>query len=365
MPASRLRRQIAWQAAQLMYRREESEYYRAKMKAARALGQGWIKPSDLPSNAEIRDEIQLLARMIEGQSRTDNLRQMRIDALRMMGWLDRHHPRLIGSVLTGHIRSGSDIDLQLYTDSLQAVISDLDYHGLQHELILKPVRKDGVSRTYRHVLVQDTFRYELTVYSLAERNEVQKSSITGKAIERATAPELRQFLASEYPDLDLAGELARSAEKPDRFQVYESLLLPLEDVRQDLRWHPEGDALYHSLQAYDRACDAVPYDEELLLAALLHDIGKAIDPAEHVAAGLAALDGFITTRTAWLIEHHMLTHQLRDQTIGARARKRLEQNEWFDDLVLLGDCDRAGRVPGIETTDLDAALDYIRDLSRM
>ena len=40
----------------------------------------------------------------------------------------------------------------------------------------------------------------------------------------------------------------------------------------------------------DHARDAIPYDEEFLLAALLHDIGNAIDPQEHVAAGLDAID---------------------------------------------------------------------------
>lgn len=365
MQPSKLRRQIAWQAAQLMYRREESEYYRAKLKAARSLGQGWVKPADLPSNAEIRDEIQLLARMIEGQARTDNLRQMRIDALRMMQWLDRFHPRLIGSVLTGHVRSGSDIDLHLFTDSLQAVLSDLGFQGLRHELVLKPVRKQGVTRTYRHIIVHDTFRFELTVYPLAERNEVSKSSITGKPIERASIAELRQLLAAEYPGIDLDAELARSADRPDRFQVFLSLLLPLENVRQDPRWHPEGDVLFHSLQVFDLACNAAPWDEELLLAALLHDVGKGIDPENHVAAGLEALSGLITERTAWLIEHHMLAHQLHDRTIGARARRRLELHEWHDDLVLLGECDREGRVPGAATSELEEALDHIRNLEQM
>ena len=51
--------------------------------------------------------------------------------------------------------------------------------------------------------------------------------------------------------------------------------------------------------------DVQPYDEEFLLAALLHDVGKAIDPHDHVAAGMDAFRGSITERTMWLIEHHM------------------------------------------------------------
>ena len=114
---------------------------------------------------------------------------------------------------------------------------------------------------------------------------------------------------------------------------------------------------------YDLACDQLPYDEEFLLAALLHDVGKGIDPHAHVASGLEALEGFITERTQWLIEHHMLGHKIHDKTIGVRARRRLEQNESYHELVLLGECDRGGRDVGVQTTELEDALDYIREIS--
>ncbi len=52
---SKLRRQIAHEAARLMYQRQESEYFRAKQKASQRICQGWVKPADLPSNREIRD----------------------------------------------------------------------------------------------------------------------------------------------------------------------------------------------------------------------------------------------------------------------------------------------------------------------
>ena len=60
MQQSKLRRQIAWEAARLMYSREESEYFRAKQKAAHRICQGWVKPADLPSNAEIRAQYRKL-----------------------------------------------------------------------------------------------------------------------------------------------------------------------------------------------------------------------------------------------------------------------------------------------------------------
>jgi predicted HD phosphohydrolase len=140
-------------------------------------------------------------------------------------------------------------------------------------------------------------------------------------------------------------------------------LLPLENVKQSPRYHPEGDALYHSLQVYDLACDKLPYDEEFLLAALLHDVGKGIDPYDHVNAGLEAIREFVTDRTIWLIEHHMLTHKIYDGTIGARAHKRMRSNESYEELLLLGECDRNGRQTGVMTTELEDALEYIREIS--
>jgi hypothetical protein len=345
-----------------MYDRQEGEYYQAKLKAARRLGHGWIKPAELPSNAEIRDEVQQLARIVEGSARFDNLRDMRCEALRLMKILARFRPRLVGSVLTGHVRRGSDIDLHVFSHSLESVTAELEYHGMRFDTESKRITKKGQTRIYRHIHVTDRYSFELTVYPENLAHQVFKSSITGKPMERASIGELEMFLAREYPGFDSDAASADAAGKVDRFQVFYSLLLPLEYVKQSPRFHPEGDVLYHSLQVYDLAANEYPYDEEFLLAALLHDVGKAIEPADHVQAGLDALDGFISERTRWLIEHHMEGHRIRERTIGARALRRLQANESFDELVLLSRLDWLGRKVGVETTSLEDALQSIRDL---
>src|SRR3982751_1026677 len=122
----RIRRQIALLAARLMYEREEKEYFTAKRKAARQLGLDYkYRPGDLPSNAEIRDQIQTLAQFYEGSKRNQPLREMRVAALRMMRRLSAFRPRLIGSVLTGHVRKGSDVDLHVFSHTLSAVTAVL------------------------------------------------------------------------------------------------------------------------------------------------------------------------------------------------------------------------------------------------
>ena len=285
MPSDKIRRQVAWEAARLMYQREETEYFPAKLKAARRIAHGQFKPGDLPSNREIRDQVQAWARLHEGDGRTQNLRDMRLEALRLMRILRRFHPRLIGSTLTGHVRRGSDIDLHIFSDSVEAVAAVLDEEGFSYEVQRKRVRKQGEERIFVHIHIEDRFPFELTIYAADKAHYVFKSSITGKAIERASIAELEQFLAREYPDAALEQSVLVAESRVDRFQIYQMLLLPLENVKEDPRYHPEGDALYHSLQVFELARRELPYDEEFLLAALLHDVGKAIDRRDHVDRG--------------------------------------------------------------------------------
>jgi hypothetical protein len=308
--------------------------------------------------------VQLFARLHEGERRTRNLRDMRLEALRMMRLLRPFRPRLIGSVMTGHVRQGSDIDLHVFCDSPALVADLLRQAGCQYDLERKQVVKHGETRMFTHIHVHDRFNFELTVYAEDQAHYVFKSSITGKAIERATISELETLLSREYPEMDVESAVAGAAEQVDRFQVYQSLLLPLENVKQNLKYHPEGDALYHSLQVFEHARDALAYDEEFLLAALLHDVGKAIDPHDHVAAGLEALDGFITERTKWFIEHHMEAQQDIEGTLGARARRRLKESPDYDELLTLARCDRAGRQRGAQAPELEEALDYVREIAQ-
>src|SRR6266853_1426353 len=185
MANDKLRRQIALDAARLMYERVESEYYTAKRKAAKQVCRKGIKPEDLPSNAEIREQIQHFARIHEGDRRMENLRDMRLEALRLMRLLRAFRPRLIGSVMTGHVRKGSDIDIHVFTDTVGLLTDTLEREGFQFDV---------------------------------ER----------KQIERASIRELEELLARDYPGIDLDGEVQAAEESVDPYQFFRMLLLPLE-----------------------------------------------------------------------------------------------------------------------------------------
>ncbi len=364
MANAKLRQAIALEAARLMYERSETEYFTAKRKAAKRLCRRGVKPEDLPANSEIRDQIQVFARMHEGDKRTEHLRVMRLQALKLMRVLTAFRPRLIGSVMTGHIRKGSDIDIHVFTDSIGLLTDTLEREGYQFDVQRKQVVKHNESRVFTHIHIFDTFDYELTVYAEEKVHYVFKSSVTGKAIERASIKELEDLLQREYPGIQLDAELDAATPEVDPHQMFRMLLLPLEEVHQSAVHHPEGDVLYHSLQVFELARAERPYDEEFLLAALLHDIGKGINRSDHVTAGLSALEGLITERTRFFIQYHMDAHEYRAGTLPTKRRRQLEASPDFEDLMLLRKLDDMGRVPGASVGSVDEALNYLKELER-
>jgi hypothetical protein len=171
-----------------------------------------------------------------------------------------------------------------------------------------------------------------------------------------------ESLPDHAGDDETACAVPLMADHIDRFAIYRMRLEPLESVKQNPKYHPEGDALFHSLQVFQLAREARPYDEEFLLAALLHDVGKAIEPQNHVVAGVEALRGSVTDRTLWLIEHHMDLLTGRDRPLSPRLKRDLEASEYYEDLQLLRAVDDAGRVPGQPVESLEEVLAYLKGL---
>ena len=161
-------------------------------------------------------------------------------------------------------------------------------------------------------------------------------------------------------ELVLAGTFPPSG--PGRFDRIAALVAVLETVRQDPERHPEGDVLEHSLQVFDLVHQERPFDEELLTAALVHDLGRAIDRAEPVAAGVSALGDLITERTRWLVESLEAATAHGNQTLGMRARQRLESHADVLDVLLLAECDRKACIRGYDAVSLDEAIAILREL---
>ncbi len=208
-----LRARIAEEAARLLYEEGVAQYLTAKRRAARTLlgragarGIGF-RPSELPSNGEIREALLRRATWAEGPARTRRLFAMRIVALETMEALSGFSPRLIGSVSTGHVRRGSDIDLHVFVDGepsarhldVGPLLRHLDARGMAYDVRRVRVRLGGTIREFTHVDLQRGFGVELSVYARAERFVVRRSSTDGKPIDRMSPARLRGLIEREHP----------------------------------------------------------------------------------------------------------------------------------------------------------------------
>jgi predicted HD phosphohydrolase len=93
--------------------------------------------------------------------------------------------------------------------------------------------------------------------------------------------------------------------------------------------------LEHSLQTATRTHRAGE-DEELVVAALVHDIGDELAPFAHGELAAAILRPYVSERVWWIVRHHPVFQMVyyAHHTGGDRhARDRYRGHPWFDDAV--------------------------------
>ncbi|AKV00394.1 hypothetical protein AKJ09_07057 [Labilithrix luteola] len=132
-----------------------------------------------------------------------------------------------------------------------------------------------------------------------------------------------------------------------------SLLIALDGIRQSPKYHPEGDALFHSLQVFELAQRATD-DPVLWAAALFHDVGKAVDGPLHDEVGADLLEGLLPARAVWLVRHHL--DLLKDPRA---ARRRYLGTPALRDLEQLRRWDLGGRDPNARVMSVDDAFDVL------
>jgi hypothetical protein len=134
-------------------------------------------------------------------------------------------------------------------------------------------------------------------------------------------------------------------------KIMEPLFWILEETRGVIQmesYHPEGDVFTHSLQVLQVAFRET-IDTDLILAAMLHDVGKIGNSMGHEKIGTELLDCHCSAKTLWLIEHHMrIWHLILGQMRKKSKIEYLNGHPWLPELILLASWDKMGRNPNRE-----------------
>lgn len=106
--------------------------------------------------------------------------------------------RLIGSVSTGRIKKTSDIDLHLFTDSLEQLeirLNELGWHYAKEEI---HTLYNGKPRQFTHIYLDTEFPVELFIYPNNEIRVQGRSSTDGKLIIRMSYNRLLSLIQDEH-----------------------------------------------------------------------------------------------------------------------------------------------------------------------
>jgi len=129
-------------------------------------------------------------------------------------------------------------------------------------------------------------------------------------------------------------ELLQEAEKPYVAQLPGRVLDAVRKLDHSLQGYPVS-RLGHSLQTATRALrDGA--DDELIVAALIHDVGDDLAPDNHAEVAAAILRPYVRPEVAWIVEQHGLvqTYYYAHHTGGDRyLRERLRGHQWFEAVV--------------------------------
>jgi len=180
-----VRRNVAREAASLLYFGMEKEYKQAKLRAAKTLGVHF-----LPSNLEVAMELDRIAEENEGAARMERLVKMRREALNLMRKLEKFGPVLVGSVWRGTIYRESDIDIIVYHNEPYEILKILEESFKVLECGWTAVTKRGKPKKSFRILIElpSGEKAEITVrnveeYGIKETCEIYGDTITGLSIQ--------------------------------------------------------------------------------------------------------------------------------------------------------------------------------------
>ncbi len=156
--------------------------------------------------------------------------------------------------------------------------------------------------------------------------------------------------------------LLREYEAPFLARLPDVVLDAVRALDQSLDGYPVT-RFTHSLQTATRALNDGA-DDDLVVAALVHDVGDILAPFNHAAVAAAMLRPYVRAEVTWVVEQHGLFqswYYAHHYGSDRNGRERFRTHPWFD---LCADfCERwdqASFDPGFPTLPLSAFEPAVR-----
>ena len=139
--------------------------------------------------------------------------------------------------------------------------------------------------------------------------------------------EMKKGTKEEYLFLD-------KREKKYASETADRILKFMSSLNQTLEGY-QVTRLEHSLQSATRA-EKNGESEEVIVAALLHDIGDELAPMNHSEYAAAVLKPYVSKKTHWIIEKHgefQMYYYAHHLGKNKNQREKYKDHEYYDDAV--------------------------------
>jgi predicted HD phosphohydrolase len=159
-------------------------------------------------------------------------------------------------------------------------------------------------------------------------------------------------------------QLLDQSERDFAVHLPDQILAALRQLDHSLEGYPLS-RLGHCLQTATRARNDGA-DDELIAAAVIHDIGDTLAPYNHAEVAAGIVRPYVREEITWIVEQHGLfqTYYYVHHTGGDRyARERLRGHRWYDACAHFCEhYDQASFDPAYPTLPLEAFEPLIRQI---
>lgn len=237
-------------------------------------------------------------------------------------------------------------------------VDDLNNHIIRH--VDSDTFKDDALRVLRAAQFAARFEFEVAEETIELCKSIDLSELSR---ERIFSEMEKALLKAEKPSI-----FFETLRKMEQLDVWFPELKDLIGTKQNEQYHKEGDVWVHTMMVLDEAAkrrNETAQPLALTLSALCHDLGKPVSTSvgedgvthsyQHDLKGVSVVDKFMRrisndkNLSKYLL--NMTRLHMRPNIMAEKSSKVKSTNKMFDeavapdDLILLSECDDAGRLP--------------------